>query len=90
MPVINQHAVLNGRLTLTGVSTQNRIVSEMASRVENRRSGFSLPVTIDCAFAPSPQSGLAWLCFLFLLIEPDMQISRILLSERHTPNEFGM
>jgi hypothetical protein len=35
------------------------------SRVENRRRGFSLPVAIDEAFASSPQSGLAWLCFLF-------------------------
>jgi hypothetical protein len=35
------------------------------SRVENRRSGFSLPVATDEAFASSPQSGLAWLCFLF-------------------------
>jgi hypothetical protein len=34
------------------------------SRVENRRSGFSLPVAVDEAFAASPQSGLAWLCFL--------------------------
>jgi hypothetical protein len=29
-----------------------------------------------------PQSGLAWLCFLFPLIEPDRQISRIRLSEK--------
>ena len=54
----------------------------MGSRVENRRSGFSLPVAIDEAFASSPQSGWAWLCFLFPLIEPDWQISRIRLSEK--------
>jgi hypothetical protein len=53
-----------------------------ASRVENRRSGFSLPVAADEAFASSPQSGLAWFCFLFPLIEPDRQISRIRLSEK--------
>ena len=52
------------------------------SRVENRRSGFSLPVAVDCAFATSPQSGLAWLCFLFPLVEPDRRISRIRLSEK--------
>ena len=52
------------------------------SRVENRRSGVSLPVAVDWAFAPSPQSGLAWLCFLFPLIEPDRRISRIRLSEK--------
>jgi hypothetical protein len=57
-------------------------MSETASRVENRRSGFSLPVVVDEAFASSPQSGLAWLCFLFPLIEPDRQISRIRLSEK--------
>ena len=37
---------------------------------------------IDLAFAASPQSGLAWFCFLFPLIEPDWQISRIRLSEK--------
>jgi hypothetical protein len=34
------------------------------SRVENRRSGCSLPVAVDGAFATSPQSGLTWLWFL--------------------------
>jgi hypothetical protein len=37
---------------------------------------------IDWAFATSPQSGLAWFCFLFPLIEPDRRISRIRLSEK--------
>jgi len=33
----------------------------------------------------------AWLCFLFSLIEPDWQISRIRLSEKtHTETHFGM
>src|SRR5208337_84160 len=36
----------------------------------------------DGTFASSPQSGLAWSCFLFPLIEPDWQISRIRLSEK--------
>jgi hypothetical protein len=52
------------------------------SRVENRRSGFSLPVAADEAFASSPQSGLAWLGFRFPLVEPDRRISRIRLSEK--------
>jgi hypothetical protein len=43
-------------------------MSEIESRVENRRSGFSLPVAADEAFASSPQSGLAWLCFRFPLV----------------------
>jgi hypothetical protein len=60
----------------------DRMMSEMGTRVENRRSGFSLPVAADEAFASSPQSGLAWFCFLFPLIEPDRQISRIRLSEK--------
>ena len=30
----------------------------------------------------SPQSGLAWLCFLFPLIEPNRRVSRIRLSEK--------
>jgi hypothetical protein len=34
-------------------------IRDMASRVENRRSGFSLPVAADEAFASPPQSGLA-------------------------------
>jgi len=37
---------------------------------------------LDLAFASPPQSGLAWFCFLFPLIEPDWQISRIRLSEK--------
>jgi len=37
---------------------------------------------VDLAFASPPQSGLAWFCFLFPLIEPDRQISRIRLSEK--------
>ena len=36
----------------------------------------------DEAFAASPQSGLTWFCFLFPLIEPDWQVSRIRLSEK--------
>jgi len=34
-------------------------MSVIKSRVENRRSGFSLPVATDETFASSPQSGLA-------------------------------
>jgi hypothetical protein len=37
---------------------------------------------LDSAFTSSPQSGLTWLCFLFPLIEPDWQVSRIRLSEK--------
>ena len=59
------------------------ILSHRMSRVDNRRSSGSLPVAFVCsAFAGAPQSGLAWLCFLFPLIEPDRRISRIRLSEK--------
>jgi hypothetical protein len=37
---------------------------------------------VDWAFAQPPQSGLAWSGFLFPLIEPDWQISRIRLSKK--------
>jgi len=57
-------------------------MSEIASRVENRRSGCSLPVAVGVLSHDPPQSGLAELCFLFPLIEPERQISRIRLSEK--------
>ena len=66
-------------LLMEGDFTQNQSVM---SRVENRRSGCSLPVAVDEASASSPQSGLAWRWFLFPLIEPDRRISRIRLSEK--------
>src|SRR5215472_14548169 len=37
---------------------------------------FSLPVAIGWAFASPPQSGLAWLCFLFLLVEQPTPLPR--------------
>src|SRR5262252_8271758 len=58
------------------------ILSVIRSRVEKRRSSGSLPVAIGEAFAPPPQSGLTWFWFLFPLMEPDVQISRIRLSEK--------
>jgi hypothetical protein len=48
-------------------------------------------VAADEAFASSPQSDLAWLCFLFPLVEPDRRISRIRLSEKtHTEPKSGV
>jgi hypothetical protein len=37
---------------------------------------------VGWAFASPPQSGLAWLWFLFPLIEPDRRSYRIRLSEK--------
>src|SRR4029077_12112271 len=51
-------------------------------RVEKRRSDVSLPVAIGQIFTWPPQSGLAWFCFLFPLIELDRRVSRIQLSEK--------
>jgi len=60
-----------------------RLKTESISGVENRRSSGSLPVAFEALLSQSaPQSGLAWLCFLFSLIEPDRRISRIRLSEK--------
>src|SRR5215468_9469699 len=51
--------------------------------VENRRTGGSLSRwLVGLAFAWPPQSGLAWPCFLFPLIEPDVRSYRIRLSEK--------
>src|ERR1700676_4974111 len=53
-------------------------------RVESRTGAVTVVSRwlVDWAFASSPQSGLAWSCFLFPLIEPDWQFSRIRLSEK--------
>src|SRR5207237_1242999 len=53
-------------------------------RVESRTGAVTLVYgwLVDLAFAAPPQSGLAWSCFLFPLIEPDWQFSRIRLSEK--------
>ena len=53
-------------------------------RVESRTGAVTVVSRwiFDVAFAAPPQSGLAWFCFLFPLIEPDWQISRIRLSEK--------
>jgi hypothetical protein len=59
------------------------ILAKQKGRVENRRSGGSLPVAHITRLSPAlPQSGLAWLCFLFPLIEPNRRVSRIRLSEK--------
>ena len=68
--------------TVVAIVLIDPVPGEQKGGVENRRSGFSLPVAVDEAFAASPQSGLAWLCFLFPLIEPNRRVSRIRLSEK--------
>ncbi len=59
-------------------------ITRYLNRVESRTGAVdcSLPVAIGWAFASPPQSGLAWLCFLFPLIEPDRRSYRIRLSEK--------
>jgi hypothetical protein len=63
----------------TGAAQPNKVTN---GRVENRRSGFSLPVAVGVLSHCPPHSGLAWLCFLFPLIEPDRRSYRIRLSEK--------
>ncbi len=60
------------------------IGSATLTRVESRTGAVTVVSRwiVDSAFASSPQSGLAWFCFLFPLIEPDRRISRIRLSEK--------
>ena len=76
------HGRIMSNRRLTVVSGGHSAHRGVLSRVENRRSGCSLPVAVDGAFAMSPQSGLTWLWFLFPLIEPDRRFSRIRLSEK--------
>jgi hypothetical protein len=51
------------------------------SRVEEGRGGGRLPVAVAGAFAAAPQSGLPWSRFPSPLIEPDVPISGIRLSD---------
>ena len=54
------------------------------NEVESRTGAVALASRwlVGWAFASPPQSGLAWLCFLFPLIEPDRRSYRIRLSEK--------
>jgi len=53
-------------------------------RVESRTGAVALVFRwLMTQLSPAlPQSGLAWLCFLFPLIEPNRRVSRIRLSEK--------
>jgi hypothetical protein len=53
-------------------------------RVESRTGAVALVFRwLMTRLSPTlPQSGLAWLCFLFPLIEPNRRVSRIRLSEK--------
>jgi hypothetical protein len=73
--------IFRGQRVAGVIATGSKSVIE--SRVENRRRGFSLPVAVGALSRDPPQSGLAWLCFLFPLIEPDWQISRIKCARAH-------
>ena len=63
-------------------------------KVESRTGAVALAFRwLMAGLSPAlPQSGLAWLCFLFPLIEPNRRISRIRLSEkvsRSRPRKAG-
>jgi hypothetical protein len=76
-----------------GVATVRQILSRVFSamaaqrakkRVESRTGAVALVFRwLVSRLSPAlPQSGLAWLCFLFPLIEPNRRVSRIRLSEK--------
>ena len=64
--------------------TQDQILAMVVKRVESRTGAVALASRwlVGVLSHGPPQSGLAWFCFLFPLIEPDRQISRIRLSEK--------
>jgi hypothetical protein len=76
--------ILGSTPNLTAGALVDRVL-----RVESRTGAVTVVSRwiFGLAFAAPPQSGLAWFCFLFPLIEPDWQISRIRLSEKthHVP-----
>ena len=61
----NQTSYVTGLPTIKSerkLASSDAQKSVMASRVGNKRTGFSLPVATNETFASSPQSGLACLC----------------------------
>ncbi len=69
------------RIRLCASEGEKRSLSITASRVEEGRGGGRLPVAMAVAFAAAPHSGLPWLRFPSPLIEPDVPISGIRLSD---------
>src|SRR6266536_2852239 len=64
--------------------TPAEVQAPFTAHVESRTGAVALASRwlVGWAFASPPQSGLAWLCFLFPLIEPDRRSYRIRLSEK--------
>jgi len=67
-----------------GTILSGRPVGRANKRVESRTGAVALVFRwrITRLSPALPQSGLAWLCFLFPLIEPNRRVSRIRLSEK--------
>jgi len=63
---------------------------EEIGRVENGRIGFILPVAVDCAFAPSPQSGFAWPCSCSCPSNRTGGSPAFGSRKKRTPTELGM
>ncbi len=66
---------------MSPVGQQRKSSVGLGSRVEEGRGGGRLPVAMAGAFAAAPQSGLPWPRFPSPLIEPDVPISGIRLSD---------
>jgi hypothetical protein len=74
----NLQIMLDRYAAIRGMQVAQTAAVESRTGAETLVSRWSF----DLAFAASPQSGLAWFCFLFPLIEPDRRSYRIRLSEK--------
>ena len=95
MPSIAPKSSFKGKawhseLRMTLLSWRNQAIALIetclvrVNEVESRTGAVTLVSRwrLGWAFALPAQSGLAWLCFLFPLIEPDRRSYRIRLSEK--------
>ena len=76
----------NSQLMKSGIIATLRLLfaEQVIGKVESRTGAGALVFRwLMTWLSPAlPQSGLAWLCFLFPLIEPNRRVSRIRLSEK--------
>ncbi len=74
-------AVYGSLMGVSNGAVEGHTAHQVGSRVEEGRGGGRLPVAMAGAFAAAPHSGLPWPRFPSPLIEPDVRISRIRLSD---------
>jgi len=81
----SEHALASAAQRLRPNRHLTHLTSNKAKRRVESRTGAGALVFrwLMARLSPAlPQSGLAWLCFLFPLIEPNRRVSRIRLSEK--------